>query len=290
VTNLTEKFVKLKHIGTNKAFNPESEKKPLMAVLSSSQFKVLACIASYQTVGGHCDSSLGQLSEATGMTEKTISKALWELNDLRYNGKQILKVWEGEYKNRQKLFFQLLDNPLFSVYELESDTEKITVSNQNITVKITDSIKETSIEKDNNKKELEEPRMRDLKNKDIIAVFCDSFEKKYVTPYKRNYKMDNKFTTQFLKAVDPNMKNNEVKRLVEIIVENYESWSNNTAKYPLTIRTLTLEWVRERAMKEMSKEKENVSQIEKQSVEATKRNDKALSSIMARIKNKGGTE
>lgn len=101
--------------------------------------------------------------------------------------------------------------------------------------------------------------------------------------------MDNKFTTQFKKTVS-DLKNNEIKRLVEIIVENYESWSSNTAKYPLTIRTLSLEWVQSKARTILEQEKDSESQMVKQTVEGTKRNEQTLSSLMARFGKKEDTE
>jgi hypothetical protein len=287
---VTDKFAKLKHIGTNKAFNPTGEDKPMSAKLSHSQFKVLAMIASFQGEGGLCDSSLGQLAEATGMTEKTVSKAVWELNEFQYDEKQVLIVTEGEFKNRKKLYFHLLPNPLFSVYG-ETDTVKITVSseadtvNSSVTsevdtVRITDSIelKDSKELKDIKNIDLEESRM---KNKEVIQSFCEAYEKKTTSSFKIVWSRDNKFTTQFLKTVQ-DLRNDEIKKLIEIIVENYDKWSTNTAKFPLSIMSLKTEWIQNKARDLLKIEKESLSQIETQSVEATKKNVSSISRILQR--------
>jgi hypothetical protein len=280
---LTNKFVKLQHIGVNEAFKPETEKKPLSAVLSNSQFKILAVIASFQTVGGFCDSSLGQLSKATGISEKTISEQVWKLHDLRYDGKQILKVTEGVYKNKPKLFFQLLPNPLFSVYSIG---EEISVIDSKITEKTSDTIYKNNIEKElkNNDHEEESNMTREMSPKEVITEFVECMKKKH-KEYKVVWGRDMKWAKKYLSSVE-DLKNNEKKKLIEITVENYERWSTN-GRFPFNVNTLSIEWIQKKAREELKREKENMSQIEQRSVEAGEVTFSAVSRILSRKKKEG---
>ena len=121
-----------------------------------------------------------------------------------------------------------------------------------------------------------------MKNIEIITVFCESYSKKYMIDYTRSYKIDNKSVTRFKKLVE-DLTDDEVTRLVEIVVENYEHWTTSMTKYPLKIRLLTIDWIINKARDVLQAEKANESHIEKTIVEESKRTETSLSSILKRF-------
>lgn len=268
---------------------------PLSKQLKPNELLVLQILALTQGAGGYSDITQKQMLECLPIgSNKTLQTAIDGLVAFRLpSGEPIIEKSKKKGMNgREQNVYKLLPNPLWGVYgekPMEDDESCVnsTVDSNQSTVNSTHT-KEEKITKEKELNNTEECSMRELKNKDIITVFCDTYQKVNQTEYQRNFKMDNKFTTIFLKSIDADFKNNEIKRIVEIVVENYGKWSTNTAKYPLTIRTLTYDWIVEKAKVEMKKEKESLSQVVEQSVEATKVTQKSVSSIMDRIKKKQG--
>lgn len=292
---MTTRFIKLKFDAYH--FIGEGESEPIAKKLGFRNKAVFECIASHQDMNCISDTTIDQISNLTGISRGTVIKAVQELESFTYEGKPILEKMQFYNGEKKKNLYKILTNPLVSCFNERdlgevSSPKFVPLDNSNSPKFVLTKEQSSKEIKELNNNQSEECSMkRELKNKDIIAVFCEAYEKKNLAPYKRNYKMDNKFTTQFLQSVqtlDADLKNNEVKRIVEVIVESYPKWQRDLNKYPLTIRTLSYGWVIEKAHVEVKKEKENVSQMVEVSVEATVTTQKSVSSIMDRIKKKQG--
>lgn len=309
-----QKFEGMSEIG-------EGETVPLIKKLKPNQYVVLSIIAMYQGKGGVCDLTQQQISEIAPYSRKVVGNTLDSLIQFEYGGKPVLTRWERRNDTGRKQYvYQLQHNPLFGVYgespssvksthDVEGRCELITHQNDsrcelsthqepsrcelstqhdgNLVRTLKKSSKELREKKREEKKE--EPTLsRVMKNKEVLSLFCDCFKSKTQQDYKINYPRDNRFITTFLKQTQ-DLTNNDKKRVVEIIVENYERWTTNIDKYPLSTKTLMTKWVQDKARKLLDQEKRELSQMKKRDVEADERQQIALQSIMARIKRKEGT-
>ncbi len=298
----SKRYVKLKYDGLH--YVGEGETQTLAQILGIRNKAVFECIALHQNEECICDLTIDQISSMLGINRGSVITAIKEIEQVRYEGNPVLlKEQVGSGRKKQNIY-KVLPNPLVSVYGEKFEPQnslgtKFELQNDSLGTKfepITDSLgskfehtKETKITKEINNKELEDSSMRDMTTKEVITEFVESM-KKNNKEYKVVWGRDMRLAKAFLSTVT-DLKNNEKKKLIEIIVESYDKWSTNTAKYPLQVSTLKIEWIQKKAREELTKEKKQMSQIQEQSVEATKRNDnelKQLSSIMSRIKSKGG--
>lgn len=275
---------------------------PMSKKLTSNQFMVLASIAMTLNEFSQTDITQQQITEVTPLNSRTtVIRTLNELVDFTYEGHSVLRRDKKIGVNgKEQYYYTLLPNRLFAIYgeslfdseqcsEVEHHESLLCSPIEHHEKLLCSEVEHTNdFNYSNHLKEFnnfiiteEDSNMTEIKNTEIIHVFCDSFLKKYAVEYKRSYKMDNKFTTAFKKLVT-DLNSEEIKRVVEIIVENYESWSNNTHKYPLNIRTLSLAWVVDKAKGILKDEKKESSQIEKENVVSSRRNESSLSSIMKR--------
>jgi hypothetical protein len=295
IVTVTNKFFKIKFDGY--FYKGEGEKLTLVQKLGTNLFSIVCCIANFQGQGGHSDLTIDQLTHYTGISRKTVQREVNKLKEFTYEGKPVVEITEGTYRNKKKLFYRLCPNPVFSVYG-ESNEVNLTLLNEfngvNLTpsndingVKMT-STKETNITKELITKEIEEgvnvTRER-MSNKEIVSHFKSLIEEKTGEKQKVHYPK----VMTMLKKVEgefDGLINNDIKRLLSIVVENYESWSS--PQYPLKVEVISRKWVLDRAKKELEKNKRELSQMQEQNVVASERQKVALDSIMSRIKKKGG--
>jgi hypothetical protein len=295
-TIVTHKFFKIKFDGY--FYIGEGEQLTLVQKLGTKLFSIVCCIANFQGAGGHSDLTLDQIAHYTGISRKTVQRELNKLKEFTYEGKPVVEVTEGTFRNKKKLFYRLCSNPVFSVYG-ETNEDNLTLLNEfngvNLTpsnaingVKMT-STKETNITKELITKEIEEDiemtKRERMSNKEIVSHFKSLIEGKTGEKQKVHYPK----VMSMLKKVEgefDGLINNDIKRLLSIVVENYDSWSS--PEYPLKVEVISRKWVIERAKKELEKSKMELSQMEQQTVVASERQKVALDSIMSRIKKKGG--
>lgn len=125
-----------------------------------------------------------------------------------------------------------------------------------------------------------------MNSNQVIRHFLSCYKSKYGTEIKPSWAKDSSIIkNKFLKTMS-GKSDQEIKRVIEIIVENYDNWSTNK-NYKLGLHTLNIEWIVTKAVDEIEREAKEKSQMKKRIVEATKRNEKTLDSILSRI-NKGG--
>jgi len=124
-----------------------------------------------------------------------------------------------------------------------------------------------------------------MNQKEVITLFTESMTK-HNKEYKVVWSRDMKFAKKFLSSVE-DLSNNDKKELIDIVVENYDRWSTNK-QYKLTVNTLSIEWIQQKAREQLLCRKGQESRMEEQSVEAVETRKIALESIMSRIKRKGG--
>jgi hypothetical protein len=275
----------------------ESDELPISKQLRPNEFLVLSAIAMTQGAGGYSDITIKQLTQCLPIgSNKTVQTAIDGLLEFRYQGKPILEKHKkpSRVNGKEQNVYKLLPNPLFAVYgERPMEKEDTTLSvnsthnNEGLSVNAT----HTKEEKITKEKELkitkEESNMtREMSPKEVVTLFVDKV-KENNGDYKVVWGRDMKLAKSFLKTVE-DLNNNDKKRVIEEIVKNYETWSSNSSKYPLQVSTLKIEWIQTKARDEIKKEKEGLSQIAEQTVEANKRQTKAIDSIMSRIKKKGG--
>lgn len=309
---LTKKFSFQKWEGMNEIGQGESL--PMSKKLKPNQYIVLSAIAMFQGVGGVCNTTQQQLSEVLPYSRESIGKALDSLIEFRYEGQPVLNRTESVGINgKMQYVYTLLPNPLFGVFgekplseesshhgdplcresshherSLCEETSHHTKPLCEETRHSKEVISKELITKEIvNQKGAESKVTRKMKNNEVIHKFCEAYKLKTLEDYKIVWSRDNKFVTKFLKQTE-DLTNNDIKRLIEITVENYDKWSSNTAKYPLTILSLTTEWIQQKARDVLKKEKQESSQMVQRAVEATERNQAAVSSIMDRIRGKGG--
>lgn len=283
---MTKKFVATKWEGMVEIGQGESV--PMIKKLTSKEFSVLHAIALFQWEGGRCDSTYEQLAQICPFSRRTVISAVDTLRDFTYEGKPVIEVESTTFKGKQRNVYTLLPNPLFATYGEQLMSESFVSTSEKIALDTSEEIalsNEVTSKELTNKKNIKEAV--NMKNKQVIGCFMESYEKKYMNPFKVNWGRDNKFTTKFLKTVT-DLTDEEILSLVEIIVENYDKWSTNSAKYPLSIITLSTEWIQKKAREELKKGSEELSQIEERSVVASERQKKSLDSIMSRVKKKGG--
>jgi hypothetical protein len=292
---LTRRFVKTKWEG----MFSEEDKASMSKQLKPNEFLVLMSIAMTQDHNGYSDITIKQIMGCVPIgSNKTVNVAIEGLLEFRYEGKPVIeKHKKVGFKGKEQNVYKLLPNPLFAVYGEETlsvnNTHNeiplsvnSTLHDQSLSVNSTHT-KETSITKEKDIKRIgEDESMKNEKmtNKEIVSHFKGLLEEKGITK-KPNYPR----LMKQMKTIEPlfkNLINNEIKKVLVIVVENYESWSS--PQYPLEVGVVARKWVIERAIKELDKEKQEESQIQEQTVEATKRQSKAIDSIMSRIKKKGG--
>jgi hypothetical protein len=314
---MTKRFFKTKWEGM---FSEDKEKEPMSKQLKPNELLVLMSIAMTQDHTGTSDITIKQIMRSVPIgSNKTVQTALEGLLEFRYEGEPILvKGKKVGVNGKEQNTYTLLENPLFAVFGESSVNSthnesplnvNSTLHDNSLSVNITHT-KETVITKEKDIKrikELEEPNMTEKKmtkkveqkkmgKKDIVVYFKDLLNEKGIESKFSFPQVYGKMKSQGIDEMFSELKNNEIKRTLEVIVEEYGNGQikSNLIQYPLNIQVITRKWVVEKAIQIMNKEKngekEKVSQLEQQSVEATKRNEKALSSIMARIKNKGGNE
>jgi sulfite reductase beta subunit-like hemoprotein len=117
-----------------------------------------------------------------------------------------------------------------------------------------------------------------MNNNDFTKAFLDKFKEVHMTDYKRNFKLDNKSVTSFRGKVS-DLEGQDQIRVLQIIVEKYKDWSTNSHRYPLTTRTLTHDWIIDKARDALTVEKKAESQVEEKTVVADKRQSNELSWI-----------
>lgn len=294
------------------------EEIPISKLLKPNEFLVLHIIALTQGFGGFSDITQKQMLDSLPIkSNKTLQSAIDGLVEFRYNGEPIiLKTKKRGSNGKEQNVYQLLPNPLFAVYGEKplSLTVEYTHNKEPLNVNSTHSLKSLSVNatghnellsvnathtnvlKDSNvlknlkecENKEEKDMSREMTSKEVISEFEEAMKtgmKKYKVVWGRDMKM----AKAFLESVE-DLKNFEKKRLIEIIVNNYEKWSSNSAKYPLQLSTLKIEWIQLKAREELKLELTSKSQIEEQNVEATKRTNVGVSSIMARIKERGGAK
>ncbi|UKL30019.1 helix-turn-helix domain-containing protein [Bacillus phage PK2] len=276
-------------------FTEDKEKEPMSKQLKPNELLVLMAIAMTQDHTGTSDITIKQILQCVPIgSNKTVQTALEGLLEFRYEGNPILiKGKKTGVNGKEQNTYTLLENPLFAVYGEETLSVNSTLHDDSLSVNIT----HTKENKDSKEiiKELEDSSMREkMTKKEIVSYFKELLKDKGVDKrihYPMVYKkMDNQNIVGMLHE----LKNNEIKRTLEVIVEEYGQGKikSNMIQYPLDVNVLTRKWVVEKGIQimraEKNSEKEQRSQMEKQSVEATERQDKAIQSIMSRIKKKGG--
>lgn len=288
---MTKKFAFTKFEGFTEI--GEGETVPMSAKLTAGEFAVLQIIAMFQGVGGYCDTTQEQMSQMLKLSLRTVGTALKGLEDFTYEGQPIVEksTKKNPVSKKEQNVYRLLENKLFGVYgEAPVDSLHANIAGNETPLqakiayskeeKITKELKDIKIREDKSVKN------EKMTNKQIVSYFVGLLKEKGIDK-KPFYPQLMKQMKNIEDLFEP-LKNNDIKRVCEIIVEQYESWGTNI-QYPLEPNVISRKWVIERALKELTKKKEEVSQIEKQSVEATKRNETSISSIMGRIKkNKGG--
>ncbi|MGG3561640.1 hypothetical protein ABES03_08550 [Neobacillus rhizosphaerae] len=295
-TEPSDRFVKLKYDAFH--YIGKGETKTIIQTLGFRNKTVFECIASHQDTTCHSNITLEQIAELTGIGLTTVQRAVNELKDFTYEGKPIMEVKDYYDGKKPRNLYKILPNPLVSQFN-----EKVNISNSEIldssisnseklepfSASLFEMTKEQTYKeqvlKNNSKEELETMNRERMTNKQIVSYFNGILKDKGIDK-KPNYPR----LMKQMKIVEPlfsELINNDIKKVCEIVADQYETWGNNSL-YPLEVSVIARRWVVERALKELKKEKESVSQMKEQSVEATKRNDVALSSIMARIKRKGG--
>ena len=313
----TQRFVKIKYDGQH--YVGEGETQTLAQVLGFRNKAVFECLALHQNDQCKTDLTVDQISEILNMGEATVKRAIKELESVTYEGKHILLKSQVGKGRRQRNTYTILENPLVSLFGEDSLGVKMIPNEDSLSIKMipkqeplgvkmipeNDSLgiklipsKENKITKEKDIKEYEEePSMKVTKN-----IENKPMGKKAVVDYFKGLLLDkgidSKFTYQQVysvmkkQGVDPllkEMKNNEIKRTLEVIAEEYESWNSNS-QYPLSVKVVGWKWVWERAMKETQKEKESVSQIEEQSVVADRRQNDSINRLKDLIKKKGGQQ
>lgn len=272
----------------------EGEELPMSKKLKPSQYIVLSALVMYQGPGGVCDSTQEQLAEVLPYTRKVISQTLESLAEFRYEGKPIIERFERTSpKGRKQWVHRLLPNPLFGLYG-ESLKESWCVDTTHheeswcVETTHTKEVKDTNELK--NLKEGEEQSMNPMTKKEIVAYFRGLLKDKGIDQ-KFNYgQVYGKMKNQGIDQLFSELKNFEIKRVLEFIVEEYGNGQikSDLIKYPLNIQVLTRKWVVEKAIQLVKKEsqakKEEQSQMNEQVVEADKRQSLAIESIMDRIK------
>jgi hypothetical protein len=269
---------------------------PMSKQLKPNEFLVLHVIAMTQGAGGYSDITQKQMLESLPIgSNKTLQTAIDGLVEFRYKGKPVIEKTKKKGVNgKEQNVYRLLPNPLFAVYgerPMEKKEESLSVNstlhNEPLSVNITHT-KEQKITKEKELKNIKEEQdmTREMSPKEVVTLFVEAM-KETNREYKVVWGRDMKLAKSFLSTVE-DLKNNEKKEVIKHVVENYEKWSTNSAKYPLQISTLKIEWIQSKARDLMKEEKNKVSQIENQSVVAEERQDKAIQSIMSRIKKKGG--
>lgn len=291
---MTKKFVVTKWEGMVEI--GQGETVPMIKKLTSKEFSVLHAIALFQWEGGRCDSTLDQLAQVCPFSRRTVTSAIESLREFTYEGNHVLTVESTSIKGKPRNIYTLLPNPLFAVFGELSTKEKFALENETTkeNFALCNGVTKAKIalsKELKDSKELKELKNIkedvNMKNKQVIGCFMESFEKKYLEPFKVNWGRDNKFTTKFLKTVT-DLNDEEILSLVEIIVDNYDKWSTNSAQYPLTVNTLSIEWIQKKAREELKKDSDEQSQIVEETVVAGERQKKSLDSIMSRVKKKGG--
>jgi hypothetical protein len=295
-TDLSKRFVKLKYDGLH--YIGEGETQTLAQVLGFRNKAVFECLALHQNELCIADLTIEQIAIMLNTSEGTIKSAIKELEQVKYEGKPILlKTQVGRGRNKQNNY-EIMPNPLVSCFG--EQFEESLGSNFDLQVESLgsnfDHTKERLItkEKELKNKELEDESMREkMTKKEIVSYFNGLLKDKGITKRIHYPVVYKKMENQNIVGMLHELKNNEIKRTLEVIVEEYGQGKikSNLIQYPLDINVLTRKWVVEKAIQimktEKETEKEKESQIEKQSVVAEERQDKAIQSIMSRIK-KGG--
>jgi biotin operon repressor len=280
----TDRFIKLKFDAYHYIGNGEEQ--TIVQKLGVNRKAVLECIASHQDTTCHSDITQRQIVQLTGIGLTTVNKIIQELQDFTYEGKPIIEVKQFYEGKKKRNLYKILPNLLVSQYGERANVSEIETLEE-VSVSEFETTKEQRVTKELKEYKEDENMRERMTSKEVVSYFFGLLKDKGIDKkpyYPRLMKQ--------MKAVEPlfsDLINNDIKKVCEIISEQYDSWNSN-AQYPLEVSVIGRKWVWERAIKELSKEKEAVSQIETQSVEATKRNEKALSSIMDRIKSKGGNK
>lgn len=285
---MTKRFVKVKFDGFY--YVGEGETQPLAQKLGYRNRAIFEVMCLHQNENCICSLAMSRIAELSGISLSTVKTAIAEMKDFTYEGKPIFKIIETTFRGKPKNEYFICENPLFSQYGEINGSEfdqsisingvKFDPSNQ-INGSKFDHIKEKNIKEINKKKNKEEEVMREMSPKEVVNVFLEKNK-----GFKVVWSRDMRFAKKFLESTE-DLVNNDKKKVIELIVDNYEKWSSNSAKYPLTVNTLSLSWVQQKARDLLNKEKENLSRIEEQSVVASKRNEDAVNSIMERLlKNK----
>jgi hypothetical protein len=261
---------------------------------------------------GMCDLSQRQLASLMGMAVGTVNTLVSDLETFRWEEKPIIKIVKVPYKNGERNIYYILQNPfLYNSIHLGVDNEPQEVSDPSSQVEQKKSsyqelercetssyqneehlieykperIKEKDIPTVSSNKKEEELDM--FKTNDVVKYFKDCMKEKKNQDYKVVYGRDQKIVKdKFLKYVD-GLTFDERKMVIDTIVVQYERWTTNDNKYPLTILTLGYEWVVKKAIDEMKKEKEILSQAKVDAVVSEERTAKAKSRILGMF---GGDE
>ncbi|MEH7116921.1 hypothetical protein V7128_05765 [Neobacillus vireti] len=290
----SERFVKLKFDAFH--FIGKGEEKTIIQKLGFRNKTVFECIASHQDTTCHSNITLEQIAELTGIGMTTVQRAVNELKDFTYEGKPIIEVKDYYDGKKPRNLYKILPNSLVSTFNerfsisnsdiLESSISKFekleTVSISNFEMTKEQTYKEQVL-KNNSKEDTETMSRERMTNKQIVSYFNGILKDKGIDKkpsYPRLMKQMKTVELLFAELI-----NNDIKKVCEIVADQYETWGSNS-QYPLEVSVIARKWVVERALKELKKEKAAVSQMKEQYVEATKRNDIALSSIMSRIRKK----
>jgi hypothetical protein len=300
----SKRFVKLKYDGLH--YVGAGEEQTIAQKLGIRNKAVFECLALHQNQNCLSDLTIKQISELLGMTEGTVKTAIKELESFTYEGKPILiKTQVGAGRNKQNNY-TILENPLVSQFgeSLEEPLESKIDPKQEVMGSKFDLTKEQRVTKElNNIKELEESNMTEKKltkkveqkamtRKDVVVYFKGLLEEKGI---KDQFSFPRVYATmkkQGVYEILDSMKNNEIKRTLEVIAENYPSWNTNS-QYTLSVYVISWKWVWERALNETKKEKQEVSQMKEQVVVNDKRQQtelKQINSLLERMKKQGGNK
>jgi hypothetical protein len=289
----SKRFVKLKYDGLH--YVGEGETLTIAQKLGMRNKVVFETLALHQNEMCVTDLTIDQVAEMLNTSSSTIKTSVKELEKFQYEGKPIMLKSQVGRGRKQQNVYTILPNPLVSTYGEESLGVNSDPKNDSLGVKSTPTKEDMITKEVINKKNT--GGNNSMSKKFVVTTFRDLLKEKGI---EDKFSYPQVYAKMKKSGVDPlfeGMKEEQVKNVLTFIVNEYGNGAikSDLIKFPLNIQVVTRKWVVEKAIqlhdKEQKKVEEDMSRIEEQSVEATRRNKKSISSIMDRVKkNKGGNK